>query len=237
MRETRFLGTPGTRLGEIHGLLLERYGAPAGQGPWDPLTQLIDSLLTSRTKDATPGQAVRDLRARYATWDDVRDAPVGELARVIGEGTFAEAQAVRLKALLQGITARVGTLTLDFLAKYRTDKVRAWLEEFEGVGNQVSAAVVNFSTLRRRALCVDAQHLRVTQRLGLTPRADARTTEERLMRLVPADWTAERLEEHHRLVTLHGQQVCTFDEPGCSGCPLLARCPTGERLLAGRADG
>jgi endonuclease-3 len=159
----------------------------------------------------------------------MRDAPLAEVERALAGITFAEEKAQRIQTALKAITARVGTLTLDFLAKYRTDKIRDWLEQFEGVGNQVSAAVVNFSTLRRRALCVDAHHLRVTQRLALTARADAATTEERLMRLVPADWSAEMLDEHHALIKIHGQTLCTFADPQCGRCPLLPRCPFGNR--------
>ena len=123
----------------------------------------------------------------------------------------------------------MGSLTLNFLAKYRTDKIRAWLEQFEGVGPQISAAVVNFSTLRRRALCIDANHLRVTQRLCIVPRADAATTEERLMRLVPETWDAAMLDQHHSLFKLHAQTLCTFADPKCGQCPLLNICPTGRR--------
>ncbi len=174
---------------------------------------------------------MRDLRARYPTWELLRDAPLAEIEQTIQVVTFPEVKAPRLKAALLGITARYGSLTLDFLAKYRTEKIREWLESFEGVGAQISAAVVNFSTLRRRALCVDGNHLRVTQRLALTPRADAAVTETRLMRLVPEDWSAEKLDEHHSLVKLHAQTLCTFADPRCPACPLLPQCPHGQRIL------
>ena len=230
--ESLFPTTPDTRLPEIHAILLERYGRPAPRTPWDPLTQLIYSMLTSRTKTAESEQVMRDLQTRFATWEDLREAPVEEIERTIAIVTFPEIKAPRLKAALVGITIRYGSLTLDFLAKYRTEKIRSWLEQFEGVGNQVSAAVVNFTTLRRRAICVDAHHLRVTQRLALTPRADAATTEERLMRLAPADWSAEMLDEHHSLFKIHGQTLCTFSDPQCPRCPLLPRCPFGARKVA-----
>lgn len=46
-----------------------------------------------------------------------------------------------------------------------------------GWAAKTSAAVVNFSTLGRCAICVDSHHLRVTQRLGLVGKsADARET-------------------------------------------------------------
>ena len=223
------------RLPETHRLLLERYGRPAAREMWDPLTQFIYSLLSSRTKTAEAMEVMRDLRRNYAGWEELRDAPVEEIERVIGAATFAEVKAPRLKMALLQITARYGTLTLDFLAKYRTEKIREWLEQFEGVGPQVSAAVVNFSTLRRRALCVDANHLRVVQRLALTPRADGGVTEERLMRAIPDEWDAAMLDEHHSLVKLHAQTLCTFAEPRCEGCPLLGMCPHGKRKAGAEA--
>jgi endonuclease-3 len=228
-----FPNTPDPRLGEIHQVLLARYGRLAPRVPWDPLTQLIYSLLASRTKTEDSNQVMRGLQARYANWEELRDAPLAEIEQAIAGVTFPEVKAPRIKAALQGITARYGSLTLDFLAKYRTEKIREWLEGFEGVGAQVSAAVVNFSTLRRRALCVDANHLRVVQRLALTPRADAAMTEERLMRLVPETWDAAMLDEHHALVKLHAQTLCTFAEPKCGACPLLDRCPFGKKQAGG----
>ncbi len=226
--ESLFPQVPDTRILEVQRLLLERYGKPAARELWDPLTQFIYSLLSSRTKTEESHQVMRDLRERFGTWEEVRDASVEEIERTIQRVTFPEVKAPWLKRALMEITARYGELTLDFLAKYRTDKIRQWLEQFEGVGAKTSAAVVNFSTLRRRALCVDSHHLRVTQRLRLTPRADAAMTEERLMRLIPESWDAAMLDEHHSLIKVHGQTLCTFAEPRCKECPLVGMCPTGK---------
>lgn len=223
---------PDDRLAHIHRLLLAHFGEQKAREPWDPLSQFIYSLLSSRTKTDTTYQVVRHLRERFGTWENLRDAPLAEIEDGIRDVTFPEQKAVQLKASLEGITQRYGSLTLDFLARYRTEKIRAWLEQFPGVGPKTSAAVVNFSTLRRRAMCVDSHHLRVTQRLGLTPRADAATTEERLMRMVPETWTAEMLDEHHQLIKQLGQTICTFSEPKCNRCPLLKLCPYGQKNVA-----
>src|SRR5580698_4513326 len=173
------------KLPHVHRLLLGYYGQPKPRELWDPLTQLIYSLLSSRTKTPVSHQVMWDLERHFkagpGNWEPVRDAPVAEIERAIAIVTFPEQKAPQLKATLEGISERYGKLTLDFLARYRTDKIRAWLEQFPGVGPKTSAAVVNFSTLRRRALGIDSHHLRVAQRLCLVPRADAATTEERLM--------------------------------------------------------
>ena len=229
-----FATPPDPRILKLQSLLLAHYGKPPAREPWDPLTQFIYSLLSSRTKTEESHQVMRDLRARFFTWEELREASIEDIERTIQVVTFPEVKAPRLKLALMQITARYGSLTLDFLAKYRTEKIREWLESFEGVGPQISAAVVNFSTLRRRALCVDANHLRVVQRLALTPRADGGITEQRLMRLIPEDWDAAMLDEHHSLVKLHAQTLCTFADPRCSACPLLAMCPSGQRITAER---
>jgi endonuclease-3 len=223
------------KLPHIHRLLLKRYGQPPPRELWDPLTQLIYSLLSARTKTPVSHQVMRELERHFnagpGNWEPVRDAAVAEIERAIAIVTFPEQKAPQLKATLEGITARFGLLTLDFLAKYRTEKIRAWLEQFPGVGPKTSAAVVNFSTLRRRALCIDSHHLRVIQRLCVVPRAGAALTEERLMRLVPETWDAAMLDEHHSLIKLHGQTLCTFADPRCPECPLLQICPTGQRNI------
>ena len=238
LEQTRRPLTPeeADKLPRVHRLLLGYYGQPKAREPWDPLTQLIYSLLSARTKTPVSHQVMRDLERAFSAgpgnWEPVRDASVADIERAIAIVTFPEVKAPQLKETLQGITARYGSLTLDFLAKYRTVKIRSWLEQFPGVGSKTSGAVVNFSALRRRALCVDSHHLRVVQRLCVVPRADAATTEERLMRLVPETWDAEMLDEHHSLVKLHAQTLCTFSEPRCKGCPVLAECPFGRRAVS-----
>lgn len=217
------------RLPHIHRLLLGYYGELPLRERWDPLSQFIFSVLAARTRTEATYAATAALRERFTTWDHLRDAPVADIEATIAMVTFPEEKAPRLKLALTEITARVGELSLEFLAKYRTEKIRSWIEQFPGAGPMVSAEVVSFSTLRRKALVMNSHHLRVAHRIGLTPRADARRTEELLMRQVPETWDADMCQEHHALVKLHGQTLCTFENPKCPQCPLLRLCRYGQR--------
>jgi endonuclease-3 len=220
---------PELSLAELHRRLLEHFGKPAVRDAWDPLKQFIYSLLSSRTKTEVTHEVVRDLWERFGSWEAVRDASIPEIEETIRAITFPGQKAVQLKQALEQITQRYGRLSLDFLHGYQTEKIRSWLEQFDGVGTKTSAAVVNFSTLRRRAICVDSHHLRVTQRLGIVAkRADARETERRLMEMAPTEWTPEMLDEHHTLIKTHGQRLCTFSHPRCGACPLRDICATGQ---------
>jgi endonuclease-3 len=219
---------PDTRLVEIHRRLLAFYGQPPEREVWNPLKQFIYSLLSSLTKTEITHQVVRDLESRFGSWEELRDASVADIEDAIRSVTLPEQKAIHLKQALEQITQRCGTLSLDFFYGYRTDKIRSWLEQFEGVGAKTSAAVVNFSSLRRRAMCVDSHHLRVTQRLGfVTKSAGARETEHRLMEMAPEDWSPVMLDAHHTLIKIHGQRTCMNPSPRCRACPLLDLCPTG----------
>ena len=225
-----FPDLPGTSLEEIHHRLLAFYGQPPARDVWDPLKQFIYSMLSSRTKTEVSHQVVAHLWEHFGSWEILRDAPIPEIEDAIRSITFPERKAVQLKQALLQITERCGKLSLDFLSSYRTDKIRAWLEQFDGVGSKTSAAVVNFSSLRRRAMCVDSHHLRVMKRLGLVPNsADAGETEQRIMEMAPPSWPPVKLDEHHMLIKTHGQRLCTAQVARCRGCPLLDLCPTGAR--------
>lgn len=230
----------GVRLEEVHARLLAAYGEPPPREIWDPLTQLIYSLCSSRTKTPESHAVLRSLRERYdgwptglessseVRWELLRDAPVVEIEETIQMATFADRKAPQLKSTLGQITARTGMLSLAFLTKYRTEKIRSWLEQFPGIGSQVSAAVVNFSSLRRAVISVDGHHQRASIRLGFAPDGSTpRQVEMALMEIAPEGWKAVTMDEHHQLVKMLGQRVCTPQQPLCSRCPLLSLCPTG----------
>ena len=230
-----------TRLQDLHDRLIAAYGTPEPREVWDPLTQLIYSLCSARTKTPESHALLRALRERYngwpadpaiswspVDWTRLRDAPIPEIEETIHLATFADRKAPQLKATLEQITHRTGALSLDFLAGYRTEKIRTWLEQFPGIGSQVSAAIANFSSLRRPVLSVDGHHQRVSIRLGLAPgTASPRQVEHALMAIAPASWTAVIMDDHHRLVKQLGQQACIPHTPLCRQCPIREVCPTG----------
>lgn len=227
-------------LRDLDGRLRAMYGPPPPREVWDPLTQLIYSLLSSRTKTPESHAVLRALRDRYhgwpredgsVCWDELLQASVDEIEETVSAATFADKKAPQLKFTLEEIERRTGKLSLDFLAGYKTEKIRAWLEQFPGVGVKSSGAVVNFSWLRRKAICIDSHHQRIAIRLGLAPKgSDPREVEARLMAIAPAEWTAEQMDEHHSLVKLHGQRLCVAKEPLCGRCALRPVCPSGGGL-------
>jgi endonuclease-3 len=221
------LALPGPSLiVEIDDRLRAAYGGPPDFARIDPVSQLVQSLLSSKTLDAVSTAAFLALAHRYkqrrdASWDLLRLAAPAAIYPQIRAVHHAEVKAVQLPQALMLIYARSGGLDLDFLADWPVATARYWLTALPGVGPKVSAAVLNFSTLNRRVLVCDTHGLRVARRLGLSPpgRSDE-VTYRMVERQIPDDWTAETLSDHHWLMKTHGQRRCHATVPLCAGCPL-----------------
>ncbi len=220
---------------DIHQRLCSLYGCPVAYfGNRDPLSQLVSSLLSQRTTNKNKSIAFKALVAALPTWEAVRDAPVEEIKQFIHVVTYAEQKAPRIKAMLQEITTRVGSLSLDFLENMDLAAARNWLQSLHGVGPKTANAVLSFSRLRMRAMPVDAHHYRVAVRLALVPPTVGEgKAHDVLVALLPDDWSAQDLYDHHEIMMFHGQRVCFFKKPNCPACVLLDICPTGQARLTG----
>ena len=136
----------------------------------DPLSELVSSLLSHRTRNADLGRAFKALRAATRTGPPCATRPTAAIQETIAGVTWPEQKAPRIQKILRGITERRGgELSLDFLADMEVTEARAWLKALSGVGPKTSAAVLSFSTLRRPALPVDSHHHRVAVRTGMIP--------------------------------------------------------------------
>lgn len=216
----------------VHEMLCEEYRCPIPYfHEFDPLSELVSSLLSHRTRNADSGRAFKSLRARFPTWSEVRDAPASEVEAAIAPVTWPEQKGPRIQQVLGEITARRGELSLDFLVELTVPEARQWLEELPGVGPKTSAATLLFSRLRMAALPVDSHHHRVAQRLALIPDAmDVGPAHVVLEAQLPAGLTAQQVYDNHEVLMLHGQRCCYHRGPACHRCPVFDLCPTGQRL-------
>lgn len=229
---------PAAKLLSVHEVLCRTYGCPI---PYfhdlDPLSELVSSLLSHRTRNRESGAAFRALRSHFPTWEAVLDAPCSDVETTIAGVTWPEQKAPRIQEVLRRISER-GPLNLDFLAGWKVDEARAWLEELPGVGPKTSAAVLSFSRLRMRALPVDSHHHRVAIRLGLLPPTiSVGASHSILAALLPPEWDAQAVYDHHEVLMLHGQRCCFHQSPACSRCPVLSMCPHGQTRVMKSGQG
>ena len=102
---------------EIHRRLCQLYGCPIAYfHALDPLSELVSSLLSHRTRNADSGAAFKALRALYSDWHALLNAPTANIQQAIARVTWPEQKAPRIQSVLRAIQADRGALSLDFLA-------------------------------------------------------------------------------------------------------------------------
>jgi endonuclease III len=214
------------KLRAIRDRLRREYGRPVLRPHRAPVDELVLTVLSQNTNDRNRDVAYGRLRERFATWDEVRDAPVAEIEEAIRPGGLAPTKAVRIKQIL----GEIGDDDLSWMEEAPLSEARDYLCDLPGVGRKTAACVLLFS-YGRPEVPVDTHVYRVGTRLGLWP---AKTPLERahdeLLRLVDP----EDAYEIHVLLIRHGRRTCTARNPACAECPLRRMCPEGRRRLAAK---
>ncbi|NOX56183.1 MAG: endonuclease III [Planctomycetes bacterium] len=184
------------------------------------LDQLIATILSQHTSDRNSHAAFERVRDGFRDWEAVRQASVNRIATAIRSAGLSNQKAPRIKAILEDIHQRHGSLSLEFLRDWPDEEAMEYLCRMPGVGPKTAACVLLFAC-GKPVLPVDTHVHRVSRRLGLI---EARTSAEKahteLARQVPRELV---LEFHVQLIR-HGRQVCRARNPICDACVLRDRC-------------
>jgi endonuclease III len=206
---------------EVTRRLTELYGELPFSSK-DPMSMLVEIILSHRTRDEQTAAAYDNLLKRFGSWEAVRDAPTEEVQAVIENVNWPEVKAPRLQAIMRQITEERGELNLDFLRDLPVEEGAAWLNRLEGVGPKTTACVLLFSC-RKPILPVDTHVHRVAIRLGLIgKKVSADAAHNLLQALLPND--ARTIYNFHKALLRHGQRICVFERPRCNRCPLTDLC-------------
>ncbi|MBI4308546.1 MAG: endonuclease III [Chloroflexi bacterium] len=197
------------------------YGQARAPRQWDPLSELIYTVLSQNTSDRNSTRACENLQTAYPTWEAVLAADPEDLAKTIWVGGLARIKAPRIQAILRAIVDKRGSLDLAFLREMPVPEAKAWLRQLPGVGPKTAGCVLLFS-LGKPAMVVDTHVYRVAKRLGLLPaRCSPDQAHDVLEALVLPEWY---LPFHIYLIT-HGRRVCKAQRPRCAACVLEDGCP------------
>jgi endonuclease-3 len=203
-----------------HRQLLATYGRPEWEARYEPLEELIGTILSQHTSDVNSLRAYESLTARFASWEAVRDAPVGELTETIRSGGLAVIKAQRIQAVLRMLTDDDGLVRLPDLRRMPRQRALAFLTSLPGVGRKTAACVLLFGA-HVPAIPVDTHVHRVAQRLGLVPvGTNPDATTDALEAAVPPE---DHYAFHVNLIRL-GRETCKAPRPRCGACSLRARC-------------
>lgn len=212
-------------LRRILGLLRRAYGPRPWKCWGDGVSVLVDTILSQNTSAANSDAGYRQMRRRFRSWNQVADAPIGEVERHIRVSGLSNQKAPRIQAILRKIRSERGRIDLQFLSDLDEQAADDYLRAFPGVGPKTACCTLLFA-FGKAVFPVDTHIHRIARRLGLVaPKATAEQSHEVLPPLIAPE---DRYEMHVLLIE-HGRKICRAINPRCGECVLLRMCRYGRQ--------
>ena len=175
-----------------------------------PFELLIAVILSAQATDVSVNKATQELFKVANTPEAISRLGVDGLKRYIKTIGLFNTKAANIIQTCNLLIERHGS---------QVPAERAALEALPGVGRKTANVVLN-TAFRQIAMAVDTHIFRVSNRTGIAPGKNVLEVEQRLLRLVPAEFL---LDAHHWLI-LHGRYVCMARKPLCGACVIHDLC-------------
>ena len=200
----------------IYKILNDQYGPAEWEPRFDPISELVFTILSQHTSDINSQRAFNNLLAKFGTLDCIADGAVEDIASAIRTGGLANIKASRIKEVLLLVRKRVGSFDLSFLAEMPLAESKNWLKSLPGIGPKTAAIILCFS-LGMPAMPVDTHIFRVSKRLGLIgAKINADDAHDILEPMVDPD----EVFAFHMYLIEHGRKVCKAQRPRCDECEI-----------------
>jgi len=175
-----------------------------------PFELLVAVILSAQATDVGVNKATRKLFPVANTPQAMLALGEDGLKRYIGTIGLFNAKAKNVIATCRILVEQHGG---------EVPRAREALEALPGVGRKTANVVLN-TAFGEPTIAVDTHIFRVANRTGLAPGANVRVVEDKLVKVVPAEF---RKDAHHWLI-LHGRYVCKARRPECPRCAINDLC-------------
>lgn len=191
-----------------------------------PLDVLIATILSQSTNDTLSSRAFRGLKKAFPDWAGVLSADPEDVEKILAVGGLQHQKTKKIRQVLRKILADFGSISIDGLFDWPSQKAFDYLVSLPGVGPKTAACVIGFG-LGKPALPVDTHVLRISRRLGLVP---PKASAEKTQVMLESSVSSEIQLPLHIMMIQHGRDTCHSRNPRCSECPLRSECRSADVL-------
>jgi endonuclease-3 len=212
------------RLPVIIKLLDQEYFRPRWAPRYEPVEELVYTILSQNTSDINSERALGQLKKRFPAWEQVAAAAPVDIARAIRPGGLADTKSRYIKETLSALLEEHGDLSLDFIKDMSDSEAIAYLTRFRGVGLKTASCVLLFA-FGRPVMPVDTHVYRVARRLDFIGEGSSL---EQAHKLMTAITPPEDIFSFHINLIAHGRRICKAGKPLCTVCVIEPLCPSSR---------
>lgn len=175
-----------------------------------PLSILIGTILSARTRDENTSAVVRKLFSQYKTARALASAKISDVEKIIKSTGFYHVKAKRIIEVASIIDSKYSGKVPQTLDK---------LVELPGVGRKTANCVLVYA-FDKPAIPVDTHVHRISNRIGLVQTKTPEDTEIELMKKIPKKYWI-RIND---TFVMYGQNICKPISPMCTVCQIKKEC-------------
>lgn len=175
-----------------------------------PLSILIGTILSARTRDESTSAVVRELFLKYKTARSLARAKLLDVEKIIKRTGFYHVKAKRIIEVASIIDKKYSGLVPKTIEE---------LTSLPGVGRKTANCVLVYA-FDEPAIPVDTHVHRISNRLGLVKTKIPEETEVELMEKIPKKYWI-RIND---TFVMYGQNICKPISPMCSVCQIKKEC-------------
>ena len=175
-----------------------------------PLSILIGTILSARTRDENTSAVVKKLFAKYKTARSLARAKVYDVEKIIKSTGFYRVKSRRIIKVASIIDSQYSGKVPDTLDE---------LLKLPGVGRKTANCVLVYA-FEKPAIPVDTHVHRISNRLGLVKTKTPEETEFELMKKIPKKYWL-RIND---MFVMYGQNICKPISPMCNVCQIKKEC-------------
>jgi len=175
-----------------------------------PLSILIGTILSARTRDENTSTVVKKLFTKYKSASSLAQAKLSDVEKIIKSTGFYHVKAKRIIEVASLIDSKYSGKVPDSLDE---------LLKLPGVGRKTANCVLVYA-FEKPAIPVDTHVHRISNRLGLVQTKTPEETEVELMKKIPKKYWLKI----NDTFVMYGQNICKPISPMCDVCQIKKEC-------------
>jgi len=175
-----------------------------------PLSILIGTILSARTRDENTSAVVKKLFSKYKSARSLAQAELSDVEKIIKSTGFYHVKAKRVIEVASIIDSKYSGKVPDTLEE---------LLKLPGVGRKTANCVLVYA-FEKPAIPVDTHVHRISNRLGLVQTKTPEETELELMKKIPKKYWLKI----NDMFVMYGQNICKPISPMCDVCQIKREC-------------
>jgi DNA (cytosine-5)-methyltransferase 1 len=223
-------------LREVARILAAVHGTPRLGNKEGPVDELVYIILARKTREDAYQRTFDALKASFARWDDLLEAPRDVVTGLVHSGGLSGKKTASLYGALGALRDTFGSCTLEPARSWDGDRLERFLCSLPEISRK-SAYCIMMYALGRQVFPVDTHVGRTLTRLGPYRELGLslaglghKQLQAELADLVPPNL---RYSLHVNLVA-HGREVCRAVRPLCERCEIRNLCASFRKREAGR---